>query len=130
MSIKIELNPIDILLQACNKLYPDIDIIIALDSELAERTKGGIAEVQKQEPPVIIIDSRAPLTVILEMIVHELGHIVIGESEPLCEEEAGHSEEWKETVRSIQIEFLRIQGEGMKGSKIFTVREPNYSQMN
>lgn len=104
--IKFLENPHQILLDAVNELYPGIEAdIIFLDKEsydeFAGEKKDSYACVSFSDngtKPLIAIAIEVPYVASIELIAHEVAHVVCGYTD---DEEKAHGKEWKDVFTKI-----------------------------
>ena len=100
MSITIFGDPIQAVVSVCEKLYPEVNIEIAFEDREFEGEEGLGYTLFPDDgsEPYIIISADVPYKGVIEIIAHEVAHVVIGE---LPDGEDYHGAEW-------QTEFDRI----------------------
>lgn len=107
--IKYELNPFNLILDVCNKLYPDTkaQIIFSPPGDFETMVKEYNVPLDDEElpcgftffpdddtQPLIVINSDIPCHAAIEIISHEIAHVIAGY-------DAGHGGLW-------QVEFDKI----------------------
>jgi len=105
MSFYIDNNPVDVLLKVCNDLYPEFDAEIYLMSSEAidkfykesggeGKAPFGITVGEDNDNYDILIDANVPYMALIEVLSHEIAHVVAGF-------EAEHGEEWEKVFSEI-----------------------------
>lgn len=98
--ITINCNPIGIIVDIFNQKYPDKEVSINLVQELYEKTKayGETFWPDDGSKPIISIDVSTPFIGFIEVLAHELAHVVAGH-------DAGHGKKWDDEFTMINEEF-------------------------
>lgn len=102
--IKFLENPHQILLDAVNELYPNADAdIIFLDKESYDEfveNKESYACVKFTDnlKPLIVVCIDVPYVASIELIAHEVAHVVCGYTD---DQEKAHGEEWESVFTKI-----------------------------
>ena len=104
--IKFLENPHQVILDVVNELYPDVDAdIIFLDKEsydeFAGEKKDSYACVSFPDngtKPLIAIAIEVPYVASIELIAHEIAHVVCGYTD---NEEKAHGKEWESVFSKI-----------------------------
>lgn len=101
--IKLEFDPISLVIEAANHLYPEAEAKIVWTSELdggdgTEEWYGVTVFPDDESTPVIVINLETPMEGVAETIAHEIAHIVAGEA-------VRHGKAWDEAFEAIQNEY-------------------------
>lgn len=114
MPIHFELHPIDILVNVISEQYPDIDVPVyftSFDEGECGRPLGRTVWPDDGAQPFIELDFSLPIYGVLDILAHEIAHMVCGADE-------GHGENWGATYRNIheryveKVSALADDGEG------------------
>jgi hypothetical protein len=74
-------DPINAVIDICDELYPDLEVDLQFVEGMHEKV-GAFGETffpdEKEELPKISIDVSAPFSAVLELIAHEVAHVVSG----------------------------------------------------
>lgn len=109
--IKFLENPHKILLDAVNELYPNADAdIIFLDKESYDEfveNKESYACVKFTDSlkPLIVVCIDVPYVASIELIAHEVAHIVCGYTD---DPEKAHGEEWQNVFTKINEKYCQL----------------------
>lgn len=114
-----ELNSWQIILEVINRLYPGFDAKISFlppsrfKAELDSKIKDGAVVEENPDDacgftyfdgdktPVIAIHSEVPTDASIEIIAHEVAHVVAGKNE-------GHGAKWEEIFNTIHLEYTKV----------------------
>jgi Zn-dependent peptidase ImmA (M78 family) len=95
------IDPVKMMLEIFEKRYPDVDCEFAFGLTVNgeaisddEEDPCGYTLFRDGEIPLIVVSVALPYFATLEVIAHELAHVVCGSNEK-------HSDKWKETFFSI-----------------------------
>lgn len=92
-------NPFQMVIDAAVKLYPELECIIQFDPRLECPPYGETWwSNEPDEIPVIAISSSLTMETSLEILAHELAHVIAGP-------EAGHSDEWRDIFSKIHDQY-------------------------
>jgi len=99
-------NPYEVLLQAVKNLYGDFNVHIEFDASFRKRFVffghwGETCFPDDNGPPTIKVSAHLPVIHSLEIIAHELAHVIAGQS-------AGHNREWEEIFEKIYKEWEKL----------------------
>lgn len=110
--IKYDLNPFNLILEVTNQLYPEHNARISFVPEDAfkemlkeykspEKDACGFTLFDDEgKTPLIIINAEIPCWASVEIISHEIAHVVAGI-------EADHGEKWEAEFNKIHSEYLK-----------------------
>jgi hypothetical protein len=101
--ITLEFDPISLVIEAANHLYPEAEAKIVWTTDLdggdgSEEWYGVTVFPDDGSTPTIVINLETPMEGVAEVIAHEIAHIVAGEP-------AGHGKVWDEAFEAIQNEY-------------------------
>lgn len=95
--MKIENDPIGMLLECFEELYKDVKVNIRYDTTIRRRFKlfgcWGYTDFNN-EIPKVRVSAMLPLLHVTEILAHELSHVVAGLK-------AGHGKEWEKVFDNI-----------------------------
>jgi len=110
-------DPLVDVIQATVNLYGDVDAIIQYHPELKRSWKPSLRFGRRvcgetyfpddEATPVISLNPDIPLKHIIEILAHELAHVVVGY-------DRDHDSDWKYAFDRIHDEYLKISEERMK----------------
>jgi len=105
--IKIVNNPMDILSQAINNLYPDKMFKIIINGELKDEDGNEVFGITYLDEELCKIEISAQLSIFnfTEVVAHEIAHAVIGETE---DDDTGHGKKWGKEFDRIYKEYVRL----------------------
>lgn len=105
MSIKSYFDPFGMLLVVFEELYPEHDCEVHWAEGLKEQEDVWGETNFDGEIPVVTVDVSCPVQGAVEIMAHELAHVVAGYDEE-------HGEKWQEVFRKIHEKYQkRILGE-------------------
>lgn len=97
-------DPVSLILTVANKLYPGHDVEIYVVDELPQDESSPVYGMtsfpETSGVPVIGISAELPLSSTMEVIAHEIAHVVAGK-------DADHDEQWEEVFLSLHAEYMR-----------------------
>jgi hypothetical protein len=100
MPIQMTFDPVRVVIEACESLYPHIDCELEWVSDLHEQHSAfGVTEFD-ETPARVSIDVNTPMIHVIEILAHELAHVVAGF-------DAGHGPEWERAFAAIHAEHSR-----------------------
>lgn len=108
--IKFLENPHQILIDVVNELYPSADAeIIFLDKEsydefVDDKESFACVKFVEQGSPLIAICIDVPYVASIELIAHEIAHVVCGYTE---DEEKAHGQEWQDVLTKINEKYCQ-----------------------
>jgi len=99
-------NQISIIKRVFEHIYPDVDCYLQFDDSLRKILFWGgwgytIFPDDKTQIPIIKISTRLPFKYLIEIVGHELAHVVAGE-------EAGHGDSWKFVFNLLSVEYVKL----------------------
>jgi hypothetical protein len=104
---KYDIQPFDLVLQAVNELYPGFDVSISFlpEEEFAKYVKDsaayGVTLFEVNLPPLILINAMTPAMHCVEIIAHEVAHVVAGLR-------AGHGKKWWKEFENIYEKYCEL----------------------
>ncbi len=98
-------DPIAEIIAIVERLYPDTEADIQIVSE--QETPGEVVFPEDETTPLISVYGRIPYEAVLEIIAHELAHVVAGYGN----EEDEHGPLWEAVFDGIHREYMREQQE-------------------
>lgn len=112
MVTKIANNPFDIVFQAVNELYPNTEARIQFDPTLnMEEQEYGYTEFGESGTlPIVGINPELPVSAAIEILAHELAHVIVGYI-------ADHGPEWEKVFSEINDKYTEIMKNMQKKSK-------------
>lgn len=112
--IKIFCDPLNQTIQAINELYPDLETQIQYNPDIDTNECVGYTIFPCKEDmetegnikiPVIEISPVIPYMAVVEVLSHEVAHVVVGD---LPEGEDEHGEKWKTVMDKIEKKYIEI----------------------
>jgi hypothetical protein len=104
--IKIFCDPIHQTIQAINELYPDLECIIQYDPGInPNEYKGVTCFPEDGSIPVIDISPIIPYMAVVEILCHEVSHVVVG---VLPKGEDDHGKKWQDVMQKIEDKYNEI----------------------
>ncbi len=113
MPISLVFDPVGTVLQAFQNLHPDRTARVSWSSRT--RTKGvdGVTIMERREPDgwidptqtfVVLVDSELPIEAALEVLAHELAHVVV------CDNDQ-HGPDFDAALSAIHAEYIRLHAQ-------------------
>lgn len=102
--MKIINNPFEKVIQAVKELYSDTEAVIQFNPNLRGseyRECGCTTFPEDNSIPIIDISTNIPFEAMIEILAHELAHVVVGK-------EAGHKKEWEAVFDKIQEKYIEL----------------------
>lgn len=99
-------NPFDLVIEAVKKLYPNTKALIQFNPTLRGREFGECGCTtfpDDNSTPVVDISTNIPFMAMVEILAHELAHVVVGPGE-------GHDQKWESVFSAIN-EVYMVLGE-------------------
>ncbi len=106
--IEIINNPFDIVIQAVEELYPDTQALIQFNPTLRGREYrecGRTIFPDDGSIPLIDISTNIPFDVMVEILAHELAHVIIGADVEIEEE---HGKQWEKVFDAIHKKYMEL----------------------
>ena len=104
--IKIFCDPLAQTIQAINELYPDLEALIQYDPDIdVDEYKGSTSFPEDGSTPIIDISPIIPYMAVVEILSHEIAHVVVGR---LPEGEDEHGEKWQAVMDKIENRYNEI----------------------
>ncbi|MGB9660678.1 MAG: ClpX C4-type zinc finger protein [Moorellaceae bacterium] len=103
-------NPFDIVIQAVKELYPDTQALIQFNPNLRGkeyRECGRTIFPDDGGIPLIDISTNIPFEAMVEILAHEIAHVVVG---PDVEPEEEHGKKWEEVFEAIHKKYMELAG--------------------
>lgn len=102
MGVKLLFDPFGLVLEVFNELYPQHECEVIFGSRMPEATFGYTDFAQS--PPWIIVGFDIPMAGVVEVLAHELAHVVAGL-------EADHGPEWEAAFNAIHNRYTELFSE-------------------
>jgi len=98
-------NPFDAVIDAALKLYPSLDCLVEWEEGDAVSKPGSTLFPDDGSLPIVRINVGIPVSGAIEVLAHELAHVVVG---PDCDD--AHGPEWQEVFDKIHEQYLKDNG--------------------
>lgn len=105
--MKIINNPFDLVMQAVNELYPGTEALIQFNPELRGIEDGECGCTTFPDDgsvPVVDISANIPFWAAIEILAHELAHVVAGPADD-------HGNEWQAAFTAIHRKYSELAEE-------------------
>jgi len=102
--MKFTNNPFDTVIQAVKELYPNTKALIQFNPNLRGREYkecGKTTFPDDGDTPLVDISTNIPFEAMVEILAHELAHVVAGV-------EAEHSDKWMDVFDAIKLKYEDI----------------------
>jgi len=100
-------NPFDVIIKAVEELYPSTYALIQFNPELRgiEYGECGCTNFPKNSNEEILIDisTNIPFEHMVEILAHELAHVIVG----ICEKD-DHGEKWQNVFEAIHVKYEEL----------------------
>ena len=100
-------NPFDIVIQAVKELYPDTHALIQFNPDLRGKKYGECGCTtfpdNPNDPIIVDISTNIPFNAMIEVLAHELAHVVVR-----LNEEDDHGERWQEVFEAIYRKYNEL----------------------
>lgn len=112
MSITMTYNPIQILVDTFQEMYPDknasINWSIGIYEDSGRASNMILPSVDTSDMvPVIVLDGRAPVVECISELIHQFAHLAIADfSVPLEDEEDLHGPDWEDVSGKISQAYI------------------------
>lgn len=105
--IKIANNPMDILSQAINNLYPDKIFKIVIRGVLKDEDGNEVFGITYLDGELCKIEISAQLSIFnfTEIVAHEIAHVVAGDTK---DDDTGHGKKWEKEFDRIYKEYGKL----------------------
>lgn len=99
--ITLEFDPFGLVLEVVRDLYPETSATVCWREGLRENEGAwGRTEFTDEEPPIVSMDVTTPVIGAVEVLAHELAHVIAGK-------DADHGEAWEAVFEAIHDEYSR-----------------------
>lgn len=123
--IKIVHDPVQLVLDIVQKKYPQASALVSFvdSAECDRRNCVGYTVFHRRRVPVVHVSVHAPYYGVVEVLAHELAHVVIGR-------DSGHGRKWKEVFEYIASEYVKCVKKFAKksGSKVVEIKGDDHAK--
>jgi Zn-dependent peptidase ImmA (M78 family) len=98
-------NPLQDIIDCAEKIAPNIECIVQFDPTMGEgENKAPYGETCfDEENTIISINGNIPISISLEILAHELAHVIAGEADE-------HGDKWESAFQAILEEYNKAAG--------------------